>query len=210
MCPKEICELRVKNALIKVEDNDSDITYIFINGYKNDAKEQLRFEWEKSTADLPVNRIFVIGTVIRWYHDCLDEIIPVLKERTQGKKVLVIGSSMGGYGALIAAHILRCSSLTFGPQTIITRDFLKMDPRWESALRKVNDMTAHPEWLDISYIEGDQHHIYYSSLVPLDVVHATRMKCKLFPEPHNSHNVAGKLKEDGRLKAILAARMNDL
>lgn len=193
----------------KIYDSDNDIAIVFLSGYGDFEKEQRQFEWERLSSDFNVKRIFTKDLMRAWYHDCLDKIFPMLQRETVGKKVLMVGASMGGYAALLLGHLLKCGSISFAPQTNIKTDF-EQNRRWEKQLATVNEITDTPEYLDLGFVEGEQHHIYYSINNYLDKLHAERMNVKLFPVKFHGHNVAKFLKDEGKLQEILMERLEEL
>lgn len=184
---------------------DSPTVYVFMSGYGSDSKEQYQFEWEKLTADMNVSRIYVLNRTGKWYHDCFNELKEYLEPLIAGKEVVFIGASMGGYAALIMAHLFNAKSITIGPQSSLHADFKeKYDKRWEDKLGEVRKETLYKDYLDISFIKGKQHHVFYAVDCPEDKIQAERLEVCLHPLPYNSHNTALWMKRQGILKEALS------
>ncbi len=196
---------------LKIYDTGHEVTVIFLTGYGNTDKEEQRFEWEKTSKDFKENRIFVRDVRRGWYHDSFKQLIAELETATKGKKILAVGASMGGYAALVVAHVFKGSAIAFSPQVNLKIDWYKInDGRWIDNIESVNKITRTPEYLDMSFLEGEQYQIYYPSEVPIDAKHATMIKGKLFPIAYGDHNLAGYLKSKGQLIEIIRSRLEEI
>lgn len=195
---------------LKEEFTDSKTLLILFSGYGNSDKEEKSFEWTRMTDGMGINRVFVRDTKCRWYQTCIDELKDYLMPIAEGKRVVTIGASMGGYAAILFAHILGGSSLTFGPQTTLLKSHLEdYDLRWTGRIYPINETTKHPDYLDLGFIKGHQHHIWYGKGNKEDRFHAERMDVSLHPMDISAHAVAQTLKHEGRLKSILTQTINE-
>lgn len=160
-----------------------------------------QWEWERSAKECDIHALFVDPEDVRaWFHDCLDELLPILRKKRINKKLLVVGHSMGGYGALLLAHLLNGSSLTFSPQTD------RSPAKHSINIKKY----GHPEWFDLTrLVKGKQHHIYYGVRNEIDKQEAERMQdVSLYPLDTREHNVALVLRGEGKLIEVLNHHIN--
>lgn len=192
------------------ERRPGDTIALFFSGYSKEDKEECVFEWRKTAEELGISYVLAMDDRAEWYLGCLDEAVVKLRPIVESGKAITIGVSMGGFGALLLGHFLGCPSLTFVPQTNIKTDFMKRikDDRWHDRLEEINK--NHPKYADLSFIEGPQHHIYYSKRMPQDAAHAEQMRVSLHPEDHNEHNLARHLKKQGRFKEIIEFHVRGL
>lgn len=192
------------------EKREGDTVAVFFSGYSKEDKEECVFEWKKTAEELGISYVLVMDDRAEWYLGCALEVVDRLRPVIENKKAIAIGVSMGGFGAILLAHLLKIPSLTFVPQTNIKTSFMKSinDDRWHDRLEEINK--KYPLSLDLSVIEGQQHHIYYSKKMPQDAAHAEQMRVSLHPEDHNEHNLARFLKRQGRFKEIIEYHVRGL
>ena len=191
--------------------NDSDMLCIFFSGYGDTNKEEAIFEWKKSTKNLPINKIFMLDEKREWYHNCIDEAMGYLKPRIEGKKAVTFGVSMGGYAAILFGHLLGCGSVSFGSQTSLTNDKnIKLKIGWSKKVAGIKGWTKYPQYLDLKFIEGKQHHLYYSKDCEMDKGHAERMNVSLYPYPFDRHGLGAYLKKTGELPIIINKHINQM
>lgn len=132
-----------------------------------------KLEYWKTLEDMNISALHILDETFSWYHDCLDE-ARWLIDKYKPKRL--VGSSMGGYAALLLGALHGIHVKAFGPQTTLKADW---DKRWQTDLEKIAETTKYPEYLDLLFIEpailGD---IYYCNGSQEDIQHARRMKGK--------------------------------
>lgn len=159
------------------------------------------------TADVNATKIYFIDERMNWYHDCFDEVLSILAPY-KNKRIVAIGQSMGGYGALLFAHLMDAESLSFSPQTFLSKELKeKYDMRWEGRILNIAKWTKHKEYLDLLFINGKHHHIYYGEQHKEDSIHATMLSVCHHPIPYEGHAVAQWLKKKNVLKDIIERRV---
>lgn len=110
-----------------------------------------------------------------WYHHCIPEVLELLN---QHKPELLIGSSMGGYAALLFGALLGLRARAFGAQTTLLD--VPWDRRWNAELERVRNNTEYPEYLDLSKLNHcPDSRIYYCEPVMEDKKHANNLKGKV-------------------------------
>jgi pimeloyl-ACP methyl ester carboxylesterase len=128
-----------------------------------------------------------------------------LLRRMGDRPAVFVGQSMGGYGALLFAHLTERDSIAFVPQTLLTAHPLSKGIQpWKEKMHKIQQWTDYPQFLDLAFMRGLNHHIYYGVDHPEDRFYAERMGgvC-LHPVKWDTHNVAKCLRERGIMKDIL-------
>ena len=128
-------------------------------------------------------------------------------------RTLVVGSSMGGFAALLFGSLLKASVLAMVPQTFVGND------RWPDQRRNALDNYAHSPYLDLidlyrscSPDNGAVADIFYGT-DPKDELHARRLSaspCVRVDKRSNlkDHDAFTRdLRDTGELAALLRARL---
>jgi hypothetical protein len=173
------------------------------------------FEFHKSLGSLDCSAMFVRDTEPRWYQysgaeisTSIERIRAAVKE-TGAVRVICLGNSMGGYGALLFGALCNADAIvSFAPQSAIDPAILHElgDTRFDAFTRAI---PAFPfgDLLRITPASG-QVVTCFGDDEPLDRVHAERLRptwnCEQIVVPNSGHDVAAKLKERGELLPMLS------
>lgn len=182
------------------------------------------FEFFKLTEDLEFNKIFIRDLYQVWYHKGLpglandiEDIAKLLKKYIQElscKKVLLVGTSMGGYAAIILGSLIENSVVhAFSPQTFINKSyrFWYRDRRWKSQIKNTH-VFAPKRYLDLkdflsSVNSKCQIHIHYSLSSRLDTIHAKRLcdmnRVYLHSYDFGGHLLVKHIRDSGQLIKII-------
>lgn len=183
-------------------------TAVFFTGNRDQREDDRTYEWTQTAETLKVNAIFIIDDDFRWYHTCIDDVKEFLEDEVIGEKYM-IGASSGGYAALLFGWMLGCPSLSFGPQTILSYDERhRYKPEWMHKIGKAIDETRHKNYLDLSFIKGNQHHIHYCSKYEHDTYFAERMDVTKVKHKCDKHNVGAYLKAEKIIHLIVEEFIN--
>jgi hypothetical protein len=184
------------------------------------------FEFLRSLNGMPCDQLFLRDFHQAWYHHGVDEqitslpqLLDALKDfvhRQSYQKVIVMGNSMGGYGALLLGHFLKADTvLAFAPQTFINTRlrWWHGDRRWKDQLAAVYALpNVESSQFDLKRVlkvgnGKTRYHIYYSPEDALDSIHAQRLKnepgVSLHPIDHGAHEVVRVLRDQGTLHQII-------
>lgn len=145
-----------------------------------------------------------------WWHSSeMLEIINLISESVKDRRLMLYGSSMGGYGAIYYAEIFKADvSLAIAPQTLVKDELVGKDLRWKddwSKLIKVFDEkdTLKSNLFDgVRLVMGDTHHF-------LDSIHLDFYGCflnagnLLIPLPFVMHDAARVLVKSDYYKNLL-------
>lgn len=142
-----------------------------------------RYEWGATLDLMPVNGLYFCDPAKSWWHYCVEDVLRVIEKY---KPRLLIGVSMGGYGALLFGQLTGIPVRAFSPQT--TLEPVEWDGRYAQHLPAIREKTKHPELLALS-LSGQQHHVYYGELHKEDCKHAERLDVRKFPQQGDSHRV---------------------
>lgn len=209
---------------------ESDILLIAFGGLKGGIGRVLPFEFLNLTRDVRVKRLYVRDPYGLWYHKGLPKIagsVDEIKEHLkpiidkQGvSRVVVVGNSAGGYAAMLFGCLLDADKvIAFSPQTFLNRDLMAKhhDKRWTALLMALYRV-GEKKYYNLKQVLWRHKHrkarydIHYPSKLPLDVIHATRMKdvptVSLHPYDSDTHHLVTDLRDSGRLKEILMEELD--
>ena len=185
------------------------------------------FEFFSLTEGMPVKRVFVRDLRQAWYHrgvprhggtiTAVAADLERLIERQGVDRLVIAGTSAGGYAALLFGTLLGAETvLSFGPQTVIDLGALEEigDHRWDERLLPLTAAGALQEdWTDLrTALPGKarvatRHQIYFDASFPLDRLHAERLAdvegVALHGVEGGDHRVAQKMRQTGQLQAVL-------
>ncbi len=185
------------------------------------------FEFFSLTGDMPVKRLFVRDLRRAWYHRgvprnglTVPEVAESLGRRLRGheiERVVVVGTSAGGYAALLFGTMLGADTvLSFGPQGTIEPDSLAAmdDHRWDSYVEElVATGDLDPRWADLRRALPEVRRadtscrVYFDDGFGPDRAHAEWLAglegVSLCPVEGGKHMVARKMRESGELEEVL-------
>ena len=158
--------------MLKISCDKKDLLIISFAGLAKGVGNSTQFEFlkflEKNFID--AERQFYRDINNKWYHfgienisNNIDETVIFLSEQIKDfKKVIFIGSSCGGYAAILFGSLLNINTvIAFRPQTMI--------PNWLNINSKYSNLNDHINKITNYYLYGDTnvninidyyHHIY--------------------------------------------------
>lgn len=148
------------------------------------AAARINFEWQTTLEEAGVNALLLKDEERTWWHSCIDDVLLLLDKYKPSK---LIGSSMGGYGALLFAQLTGIPARALSPQTTISAN--DWDNRYEQWWVPIRKATKRPDLLDLT-ISGDQHHIHYCAKQGIARRHAERLAVRLIPYNCESYKVS--------------------
>lgn len=188
------------------------------------------FEFFKLTTDpdFPViNKMFVRDFHQAWYQkglpevgESIDEVVTFISSEIEKRgisRVITVGTSAGGYAALLFGCLLNADEvLAFGPQTFIdsqNREFYQ-DDRWMPKIKTLyQDLGEEMKYFDLSLTLQDfsnnqtKFKIYFDCTHSLDNAHASHIKncnnVQLIPYEEGGHSIVKMMRDRGILKSIL-------
>lgn len=213
------------------EDMKSDSRTLLISfGGMTGQMDMPPFEFQRVTEEIPVKRLFVRDLRQAWYHEgvpglgsTLVETIEALRNRVAQydvDRVVTMGSSMGGYAALVFGTQLQADAvLSFGPQTVLDVPALLEagDERWVERLGEVEAAgDLNRSWSDLRQaligapLPGREAvtrcEIYFGQLGH-DRWHAERLRglegVRLYRFGRGGHSTARMLRQSGALDRVL-------
>jgi pimeloyl-ACP methyl ester carboxylesterase len=179
------------------------------------------FQFLSSLSLISAKKAFVRDVKSVWYHhgvagvgDDIDSVAGYLRalvDEAGVEQTITIGSSAGGYGALLFGALLSSEVHAFSPQTFIDPELRRIhdDARWPRSIQDL-DGRMDPRYADlrtaISASEADCH-VYYPTGVRIDVVHAEHLgdlrQVTLHPFESSNHNLVRELRDSGWLESFL-------
>ena len=181
-----------------------------------------RFNFWNIFKKVPVKKIFVKDPNLSWYQkginnelNTIGKSIQKLKElikESKAKKIIVVGDSAGGTGAILFSHYINADIvMTFNAQTFATKELRERynDDRWKKTADKFLEEN---DGFDLRYHlkihnKKTKYYLFYSYYHGLDRVHNERLMnlqgINLIPLNSNYHGAAGELKNLGYLYKLI-------
>ena len=184
------------------------------------------FHFFEFTTGLPVKRLFVRDPERVWFQhgvpgfgSTIDEVAASLKalvDEQEVERLVVIGSSAGGYAALAFGALLEADLvLSFSPQTILDRAWREEvgDQRWSGHFKNLDALGGpDPNWVDLRVAlprelgPGTACEVHYPVLLEDDARHAERLTgldgVKMVEHERGYHNFIQGLRNRGELAGI--------
>lgn len=130
-----------------------------------------------------------------------------VQQRLKPKKVVAIGNSMGGFGAILFSRMINADTvIAISPQFSVSDNVIPEEDRWLEYRKRIK-MYRYP---DISYAFGKQtQYFVFSGTAPEERRHMDRLpdarNIHKFYVPGQGHSVAAALKENGLQKRIISS-----
>jgi pimeloyl-ACP methyl ester carboxylesterase len=187
------------------------------------------FHFFEFTTGLPVKRLFVRDPERVWFQhgvpgfgDTIDEVaasLEALVDEQEVERLVVIGSSAGGYAALAFGSLLEADLvLSFSPQTTLDRAWREEvgDQRWNGHFNNLDALGGpDPRWVDLRAALPRELRprtvceVHYPALYEEDVRHAERLAglagVKMVEHERGHHNFIQGLRSRGELAEIFRA-----
>ncbi|MEL7689621.1 hypothetical protein [Citromicrobium bathyomarinum] len=189
------------------DDADSDAHTVFVcfTGIKQGLGGLGAEEFVGSTRREGHTALFVSDLQRSWYNGFPPEHLQtILRPYVEGRRVITLGNSMGGFGAIWAAQWLGAErAIAFAPQFSVHPDIVPGETRWTEWRNRISEWRV-PSLLD-SFADGTDYFVFHGDA---DSEHYHQ-----FPERPNilnvviadsGHGPAAKLKEAGVLGEVFA------
>lgn len=141
--------------------------------FERNIIDKNKFEWYGTRINFGHKHIFVRDIKKQWYlsginsfYNSPDKLLKFLKEETKGYKVVTVGSSAGGYMAVLVGQYLKAEySLTFNGQFEIKTLLEKSSPSVDPLLFRNKDNPLLNKYFDLyDFIEYPENVLYFTSV----------------------------------------------
>jgi hypothetical protein len=175
-------------------------------------------EFRKSLAGTENSVYYVKDKYRHWYNGSFDRISDLINGDFSKRKidrVLTLGNSMGGFGAIVFAKALQgCqAAIAFSAQSSVDPAIVPWDRRY----RKFTDSVS--QWVGLDAVKllapNVNYKLFYGDVSPIDVRHARRLanaacaNMSVYVLEGAGHGVAGFLKRHGILHPLVQALVGD-
>ena len=191
------------------------------------------FEFFKATGEFAIKRLFVRDLRQAWYHLGIPDFGATITEMGESftallaehdvDRLVVTGTSAGGYGAVVFGALLGAHTvIAFAPQTVLDLKVLAeiKDHRWDDQVRRLEGLGGvDPRWADLrrSLPEADRgntrYELHYDTENPRDTAHCERLAdlagVHLVPRAGGGHNIAKDMRDSGDLEPLLRAALGE-
>jgi hypothetical protein len=150
----------------------------------------------------------------QWWHTPeIEEIARILRNRkaVSGKKIILYGSSMGGYAACHFRNIFQADiALALAPQIFVDKKYFSDEKRWEFDINKIQENIRFDEIKNIN-AQNAELFIFTDSLHSLDKLHVEYLlhvrevlsPLTIINIPYSNHDVARLLAQTGVIQQLL-------
>lgn len=203
---------------------DTDAVVIAFTGFYTPDGKAPAFQFTSLASETAFSAILVMDPANTWYHGESPGIgtgcralASYLAERTSGyRRVICLGSSMGGYAALLFGRLLGADRvLAFSPQVVLDPAVLRAvgDLRWIDQMDRIHAMAIEPAFADLSRLLAipTSSKTIFTVYVPADYArdawHTALLRA--FPAvvvdalPARRHNLLGPLRRFGILRRLI-------
>jgi pimeloyl-ACP methyl ester carboxylesterase len=195
------------NAAYQLVEGSSDRLIIAFN-----ARVSKRFGFYKILAERPETKLFVRDTSNQWYNagcgelgadvTSITEALKRLIEPLGPREIVTLGSSMGGYAAILFGALLGAKrAITFAPQTWIDPMFALSPPA--ATVRQVADLTATVEATPATAVD-----IIVGPDSLVDLYQAVRLahlpSVTIYEVAGHAHGILSGMQQDGTLGECLS------
>jgi len=191
-------------------EDQSNALVISFGGVRGD------FEFYGSLSKLDVDFVLVRDPTKRWYQHGLQDLeggfqglINYLSEliaEREGKKLVVVGASAGGFAAILFGSLLNADQIiSYGPQTYISDELRAPlnERRWWPELKRIAELQYGDLLPVVSSSIQSKIHIFFGSDDFFDFLHAAHLiECPnvtISMIENGDHAVSGTMKRDGLL-----------
>jgi len=197
---------------ITATPGDTDTAIISFSGIEHELGGVPREEFVNTLAGTSHSEFFVVDKERSWYNATAPTIVSTLAPRLRDfRKVIAIGNSMGGFGAVyFASRLPNCrTAIAFVPQFSIDPTIVPGETRWQRHRLWLSAFPVRHALLDAN---GEvDFHIFFGgndgrdqTHLALFKSHATR-RTNIFSLPHAAHGVAKYLRQQRLLRPVLDA-----
>lgn len=202
---------------------DSETLIIVLTAFNHDGSKNDCYDMESIIKSDTFSSILIKDLNNKWYTGPIEgvgnnylEVVEYLKKISlRYKRVLVIGDSMAGYGAILYGTLINATQvISFSPQTMIDNQNNKLisDDRYLNWFEKLHSLPEHfydlRKFLKIETKETI-YHVYSSENDIKDIFHAKNIEyCKnlfLHKVPMFDHWLASQFRKYGILRHIISS-----
>jgi len=146
-----------------------------------------------------------------WYNGIRQEIVDVLQLRIGGRRVVTLGNSLGGFGALMFSGLFEtCDvALAFVPQYSIRPELVLFEDRWIEFKMNINAFEHDTCFLPSVDYTHCRKYVFCGEVDARDLAHAkliaksARANTYVFSIAGSGHDLSFKLKEMGLLNRLV-------
>jgi pimeloyl-ACP methyl ester carboxylesterase len=224
-------DVRAGSAAIAVDFHSQSESLVVAFGGMAHTRDMPIFEFFHTASHMDTNAIFVRDLRHAWYHRGLPGIarnIDGIAAHLDGlikskpfKQVTFVGSSTGGYAAILFGFLLHADTvIAFVPKTFLSpwMRLLRFDVKtWAQMGALIWSRTAQKEYFDLRRVlqsrpADTEFHVHYSANARVDILHAERLRgvpnVHLHEHRDGGHKLVRKLRDTGKLKEILLQSLN--
>ena len=202
---------------ISITPGDTDVAVVSFSGIEQELGGVPREEFVNTLAGSTHSEFFVVDKQRTWYNATAPAIVSTLHPRLLNfRKVVTIGNSMGGFGAIyFASRLPNCrTAIAFVPQFSIDPAIVPRETRWKEHRARLSAWPVRHAMLEAN--NEVAFHIFFGGNDKRDQAHMALFKShatrgtSVFSLPDAAHGAAKYLRQHNLLRPVTdAAIRND-
>jgi hypothetical protein len=211
-----------ENARLRVSfeagSSDSDEVVLAFTGGRHALAGIDKDDFVKTNRASPIIRdAYYINDLRRsWYNGIRQDVVDVLSPRIEGRRVISLGNSLGGFGALMFSGLFETcdTAIVFAPQYSVRPELAPFETRWEEFSMHIDGFEN-----DTCFLPGVDYarcrkYIFCGANDSSDLMHAEHIirvakgDTNVFAVDGCGHDVSFKLKEHGLLGGLIEAAID--
>jgi pimeloyl-ACP methyl ester carboxylesterase len=197
---------------IAVTHGDTDVAVVSFSGIEQELGQVPREEFVNTLAGSRHSHFFVVDKQRSWYNATAPAILSTLGPRLRDfGKVVTIGNSMGGFGAIyFASRLPNCrTAIAFVPQFSVDPEIVPGETRWKEHRVRLSAWPVRHAMVDAT--SEVAFHIFFGGNDQRDQAHLALFKAhstlgtSIFSLPDAAHGVAKYLRQRNLLRPVLDA-----
>jgi pimeloyl-ACP methyl ester carboxylesterase len=197
---------------IAIARGDTDVAVVSFSGIEHELGQVPREEFVNTLAGNRHSHFFVVDKQRSWYNATAPAILSTLVPRLRDfRRVVTIGNSMGGFGAIyFASRLPNCrTAIAFVPQFSADPEIVPGETRWKEHRARLSAWPVRHAMVDAN---GEvAFHTFFGSSDTRDQAHLALFKThatmgtSIFSLPDAAHGVAKYLRQRNLLRPVLDA-----
>lgn len=197
---------------IAATQGTTDVAVISFSGIEQELGGVPREEFVSTLAGSRHSHFFVVDKQCSWYNATAPAILSTLGPRLcDFRKVVTIGNSMGGFGAIyFASRLPNCrTAVAFVPQFSVDPEIVPGETRWKEHRARLSAWPVRHAMVDAN--SEVAFHVFFGGNDQRDQAHLALFKAhatlgtSIFSLPDAAHGVAKYLRQRNLLRLVLDA-----
>lgn len=192
---------------------DQDAVILAFTGCRHELGRIARDDFVRTSRSTRIVRdVYFVNDLGRcWYNGLHSTIVGILAPRVAGRRVVTLGNSMGGFGALLFSGLFETcdTAVAFVPQYSVDRRIVPFEDRWREHVAQIPAFDVATCFHDRGKYGARRKYVFYGDQSRNDarqaelLLRAADVDTHVFTIRDGTHEVAAMLKERNVLAVLL-------